>query len=422
VTPWRKRLADYAQLLRQADQTYFEPNLFRLNAQNAIQTARTVTFLIQKNKSAIPNFDAWYQQNVVQVLATDPVMKWLKDSRNFIEKEGDLAMFSECVVELLFSYTERGPQLTLKKEELLPAGIKKLLRFAQKLFPPGVTKESALIIDRRWVANTLPDMEVTDALQHGYGVLKNIVEALDQHVGEPERPEGHLQRLPLGSLLRRAYVKTDTGETVSVSLEPQTIPTDHATIQHLKTRYGINVFETMFLRDQESFSDAFERIAAAARHMFDVDGEHITIGFLLDRHLQPIQVRQVFFADRVEKFIYWSQLAHWASLNRDVSAVIFVSEFWMRNLAGYPLRPISELAIVGEGLHIVGLHKDGTYLSTRDRVVEQDGKKRIGEELREPESCPNFLIPLARVWGIDRFVGPNQPPREVTRQADQSCP
>jgi hypothetical protein len=122
VTPWRKRLADYAQLLRQADQTYFEPNLFRLNAQNAIQTARTVTFLIQKNKSAIPNFDAWYQQNVVQVLATDPVMKWLKDSRNFIEKEGDLAMFSECVVELLFSYTERGPQLTLKKEELLPAG------------------------------------------------------------------------------------------------------------------------------------------------------------------------------------------------------------------------------------------------------------------------------------------------------------
>lgn len=71
MTPWRRRLGDYSQLLHQADHTYFEPDLFRLNAQNAIQTARTVTFLIKKNKSTIPDFEAWYQENVLDVFAAD---------------------------------------------------------------------------------------------------------------------------------------------------------------------------------------------------------------------------------------------------------------------------------------------------------------------------------------------------------------
>ncbi len=73
----------------------------------------------------------------------------------------------------------------------------------------------------------------------------------------------------------------------------------------------------------------------------------------------------------------------------------------MRNIAGHPVKSISELEITGEGLHIVGFHQDGRYLSKRYRVIEQDGKKRIGDELGdERETLSNFLVPLARVWGV----------------------
>src|SRR5882762_8060466 len=114
VTPWYKRLKDLRQLIYQADQTYFEPDLFRLNVNNAIQTARTVTFMIQKNKETIKDFDAWYGRNVLEPFSQDRIMKWLKESRNHIEKEGDLDINSRCDLETIFSYTDRGPRMSLK--------------------------------------------------------------------------------------------------------------------------------------------------------------------------------------------------------------------------------------------------------------------------------------------------------------------
>jgi hypothetical protein len=61
-----------------------------LNVNNAIQTARTITFLIQKNKATINDFDRWYAKNVLDRFGGDSIMNWLKESRNYIEKEGDL--------------------------------------------------------------------------------------------------------------------------------------------------------------------------------------------------------------------------------------------------------------------------------------------------------------------------------------------
>jgi hypothetical protein len=113
--PWRKRLGDLAQLIEQANATYFEPDLFRINVNNAIQTARTVTFLIQKHKASIKDFDEWYLAHVLEPFKNDRIMNWLKESRNRIEKEGDLEVYSECTLETVFSYTDEGPRISLKK-------------------------------------------------------------------------------------------------------------------------------------------------------------------------------------------------------------------------------------------------------------------------------------------------------------------
>lgn len=401
MTPWRRRLCDYSQLLHQADQTYFEPDLFRLNTQNAIQTARTVTFLMQKNKSKIHNFEVWYKENVLDVFAADPVMNWLKESRNFIEKEGDLSVFSECSVELLYSYTDRGPRLVTKREELLGAGIKKILRFSQKHFPTGVLNESALIVDRRWVANTLPGMELTDALQHGLDVLSRVVDALDRHVGETPLRQQASTRIPVGSLARRAYVKTKTGRTVYLSHQDAKTELNSHTVDAIKARYGADTFAEL-PSTERALAEEVGRIARVANRLFNADRSHINLCFVLNADLLPMQIIQVDFEDHADKFIFWSHLAHWVSLHKDAAAIMFVGEMWLRELDGFPYKSVSQLRITGEGLWTVGLSKTGEYVSKQFAVVENDGKKQVGDELEiTGDRVPNFLVPLIRVWGLE---------------------
>jgi len=41
---------------------YHKPENFRISLNAAIQALRNTTFLLQSNKSIIPNFDQWYEQ------------------------------------------------------------------------------------------------------------------------------------------------------------------------------------------------------------------------------------------------------------------------------------------------------------------------------------------------------------------------
>jgi hypothetical protein len=52
-----QRLADGHRFRHQAETAYFDPDGFRLAAQSAIQTLRSVTFILQKNKRAIAGFE-----------------------------------------------------------------------------------------------------------------------------------------------------------------------------------------------------------------------------------------------------------------------------------------------------------------------------------------------------------------------------
>lgn len=98
MTAWERRLKDLAQTLANCASTYFDPDAFRMNVNHFLQTSRTVTFIIQKDKAKIPNFIAWYDANVLKKWRGDVVMDWARDSRNIIEKEGDLDLNSTLAV------------------------------------------------------------------------------------------------------------------------------------------------------------------------------------------------------------------------------------------------------------------------------------------------------------------------------------
>ena len=99
---WERRLADLERLLESCHTTYFDPNLFRMNINSFLQTARTVTFLINKQKANIPDFESWHATNIVEAWNNDDIMRWSVQSRNHIEKEGDLDMHSSLDLCLIF--------------------------------------------------------------------------------------------------------------------------------------------------------------------------------------------------------------------------------------------------------------------------------------------------------------------------------
>src|SRR4051812_48993799 len=119
MQPWERRLLDLGHLLKSCYKTYMEPNLFRMNTNQFLQTSRTVTFILQKNKNSIPDFESWYEA-LTRFWRDDAVMTWAKDARNLVEKEGDLELNSALHLALLFSYiAENDVRVEVGKTELL---------------------------------------------------------------------------------------------------------------------------------------------------------------------------------------------------------------------------------------------------------------------------------------------------------------
>ena len=183
MRPWERRLKDLARLLENCESTYFDPELFRMNTNQFLQTARTVTFIIQKNKASIPDFENWYQANVLDPWASDARMQWAKDSRNTIEKVGDLELHSSLSATLIIGYLEETDiHVDVGREELIGANIKRLIRFAEKKLPSGVSRDAVVKIERKWVANSLPEWELLTALAYVYGRAREVCQKLAKHL------------------------------------------------------------------------------------------------------------------------------------------------------------------------------------------------------------------------------------------------
>lgn len=396
MTPWRKRLGDFRALIENAEKTYFEPDLFRLNVNGAIQTARTVTFLIQKNKGSVQDFDGWYKTNVLSRLRGDRIMEWLKESRNRIEKEGDLELNSECNLETIFSYTDPGPRMSLKSSAQLFIGIKRLIRTVQKVFPTGVYRDSAIAIDRRWVANSLPNIEIVDALHYGYSQLEQIVDSLERHIGGGDSSIPPPMRVWHEAGPRRIYLKTDDGRFYSFAGGVST--SSAIDWESAKDRYDLNAFVEAF-RSTSDLKVALVKFADLACSLYAKDGYHITIGFLLDEDGVPVSMVRPQFSTHVDKLIFWHELAHAAEADRRIRGVIFISEIWMRSSYGFPQKRISELEIMGEGLQIVAANKD-TCLTRTIPLVKGESGSRLDVAAADPgeDLFPNFLVPLRNVW------------------------
>lgn len=360
--PWERRLRDLAQLLRNCGDTYFFPDRFRQNTNQFLQTSRTVTFIIQKNKATIPDFDAWYKANVNQPWATDQVMTWAKDARNVIEKEGDLEMHSMLRAAVLYSYmSDEDMILDITRKELLQAGLDRLLHIARQKLPPGIADAAVLKIQRRWVANSLPNRELIYALTYAYSELYRVCNLLAAYLGlelDPSIPHPTSVDPSSKDVAHVRFIKLSkpgVGQhtNVHISADPSYKPPPALLL--LKS-------ELAKLPKPTSLSEVVKMHTKMAKAMFEHYGNHVPMLTLYDKDWSQIDCISTLFSDQAEKYLFWSNIADRAFYLK-AYALVWTSETWLRDLKGHRSYPIRELPIVGEQLHVIGADAEDSQVA-----------------------------------------------------------
>lgn len=353
MRPWERRLRDLAQLLRNCGETYFSPDLFRQNTNQFLQTSRTVTFIIQKNKADIPDFDVWYKANVLQPWASDPVMSWAKDARNVIEKEGDLEMQSTLRATVLYSYiSDEDMVIEVNRRELLQANIDRLLQAARQKLPPGIADAAVLKIQRRWVANTLPDRELIYALTYAYSQLHMVCSSLAAHLNSAmDSSIPHPTTIdPSSNDVARVrfmkFGKPGVGRHASVRLDADPSYQPPPALLRLKEEFRS-------APKPSSLAEVVAMHAKMAQLTFEQHGNHVPMLALYDKEWNQIDFMSTAFTDQAEKYLFWRNVADRAFYLK-AFALVWTSESWLRDLKEHQDRPIRELPIVGEQLHVVG--------------------------------------------------------------------
>lgn len=413
-----QRLADAHHLWHQAQEAYFDPDGFRLAVQNAIQALRTVTFLLQKRKAIIPDFDNWYgtrdQPGGWQKrFGANALMRWMVDARNRIEKQGDLESYSMIRAEIVASYLDEGPRIEV------PAHLADTVKILLRNIPDGavgehVRRHGVLRIQRRWVENTLPDHELLDAVAVAYGRIAELVHDAHRQIGlDPpyaiQDDAGRSYDLPamgwrlpcmIGhELPRTLLISLADGSRIGLEEKQVPVPSDAAAVAAILKRYGSAPLEAMrpgYKTDAELAAGYF----GLARRVFVRDGYHVTMLFLF-RERKPIgEPIHVVFENVQTKYLIMRQLAHRVTRS-GADAVMLVGEAWTASAA--ELKPYERPADSPARKEVLTLHmatKSGASFDCAAEIVRNGKEPSLGETRVAEGSAAFEFAPFFQAWGL----------------------
>lgn len=395
-----RRLGDLHRLWHQAERAYFQPDDFRLAIQSAIQTARQVSFVLQKNKGLIPDFDNWYA-NQQSILSSIPLMKWMVDARNRIEKQGDLEGHSFISAEIVASHLDDGVRIQVPAK-LSDAPIALLKSIPMSMLGDHIRKDGILRIRRRWIENSLPGTELLEAVATAYGHLAQLVRSAHEQIGliESDVTRAGTGRLPcmIGhEEARTANIWLATGAPLEFETVKEEIGREEI-MSHgpkFKKRYGVDAAK--IYTDSEDVHDQVRSVFETARRVFEKDGHHITIAILF-RDGKPADFRELRPMEHGHKFLMMRDLAlHAARIGAD--GVILIGESWRaRADAAKPyLRPVDS-PTRREFLSATAVSKDGEPLMLSAEILRKGKKVRLAKTSEETHGAHFAFAPFYEVW------------------------
>lgn len=397
---WERRLKDLSMSLEACGTSYFDPERFRLNANHFLTTARTVSFLFQKDKASVEDFDTWHLNNIYNPWHADTIMKWSIASRNTIEKEGDLDLHSTVNATLIFGYIEeQDVAISLEKQTYLNASVKRLIRFARTKLPSGVSDSAVIRVDRRWVANTLPEFELLQAFRYIYTRMHEACESLSKHLHtslESSIPEPtSFDEVSTGSRGTH-YIPLNSNLIHTVVAQRHAIDKNFTPPPWLS-----RISEDKDLVPPNSLPTLMEFHEKMAHANFMAFGNHLAMLWLYNDKFEPIDFIGTAPEDQTAKYIFWrtvSDRIHYLK----AKYLIWVSEAWIRKGVDKQMRtPIRNLPIIGEFLQVVGIGgKDQCLKVTWDIKRENQDSTPTLVLRPSPEGDykeeVNYLIPARR--------------------------
>lgn len=398
---WERRLKDLSIALENCSKSYFEPELFRFNANHFLTTARTVSFLFQKDKASILNFENWHNKNILEAWKNDEIMKWSVSSRNTIEKEGDLDIHSQIKATLIFSYIEEQDiKLVLSKTEHLNIGVKRLVRFARQNLPTGVSDAAVVKIDRSWIANTLPEQELLQAFRYIYARLheacKSLATHLNSNIEMSIRDATSFDDISVGNS-RVQYVKLNSTGLGTIAAT-RYYKND---IKYSPPTWAVELAEKRKSNPPKSLRDYVLFQANIAEQSFNQFGNHMPMLWLLNEEFEPIDYIATIPEDQAYKFIFWRMIADRIHYLK-AKSLIWVCESWLRSgFKKYTEKAIRNLPITGEVLSVTGIDGKGGFHNITweiEREVEhsQPKLKLLNESDERKVKEAYYLVPAKK--------------------------
>jgi hypothetical protein len=344
-----RRLLSAHRLWHQALAQYDSPDGFRTNLNALIQELRNVTWVLQKEHVRVPDFERWYAEQR-QRLRADRLSRWVVDARNRIVKQGDLATSSKARVSVLMGYDRPAAHEfdapPLDKTRAIAAGY-------AATAPPLLRRDGVLIVERRWVAQDLPDEELLTALAKVFGVLSNVVAEAHQKAGgqfialvcrkftNHERSRtGVPPCMIAGEQRRRVVVKLQSGATVERRERTISIPNAQRQWEALREQFGKDLPDpTTVPRDD---------LMAMGRYLHEMgrfalvrDGYHLQF-VQLTRGKELVAIKVVTPEDQADKHLLWHSIAEEVA-REGVDGVISTGEMWQAPYdPAFPERAASE--------------------------------------------------------------------------------
>jgi len=403
-----RRLGDVHRHWHEAERGYFDPEIFRVAIQTAIQTLRTVTFIVQSNKRLFSNFDSWYE-SWQDKLRADALMRWMVDARNKIEKQGDLDAHSFVRVEIMASYYEEGPRMEVAAE-LFQSPAELIRSIPTEVLRKHVFKDGILRIQRRWVENSLPGYELLDAVGIAYGRVAELVADAHRELGLelPSTMEGDIDRtqgkesrggrLPcmIGHGDARSHnVWLATGQTMEI--EQKTIEFDREHAEHAAGKYGLDPKE-MFPSTDPAPVATLNDLFATARKMFFVDGHHDTIAFLLNG-ARPVKLMQLALQEHGEKYLVMRVLAN-EVVKYGADGVIIISEVWSAPYdPSKPYRRAADAPERREFLSAILVTKTGDPVQLLALIKRVGDDVTLGDTDTLRDQAQIAFAPIYAIWG-----------------------
>jgi hypothetical protein len=386
-------------------ETYFDPDGFRLALNAFLQTHRSVTSLLLKHRANMPQFEDWFTK-YKETIAILPEMRWAKKSRDRIVHESDLEINSSCDVTWIGDWHTRS---SVKGTFPPRMSVREILAAIQA--SRGVPPFGTITISRRWVDEKLSSWEILEACAAVYMHLNELlrvghraagVEACDLNTGyddcvSPDLPNvsGYLPCMHVARDELISHFSVPDGTALSAI--PEQFEVDEAK--------GKAAFES-YQAPEFPEGDAIARVPglmAIARRVMEKDGYHGTFAFLFVGSV-PVNILRMEFDSQSTKQLQFEHLARLVDSSR-ADGVLVVGEVWMgvqteqEKKMNTVLIPARDRVDKTEGLAVYAVTRDGRRLEqvcAVDRGV--NGEAICGDPVEGDPGILNSLIPVYRKW------------------------